>query len=65
MEGMQGFGAPPLRGASTAAAPSSSASSASARRELCVVEGEGMLRMRCYTEGSREALAPRGRGRRA
>jgi hypothetical protein len=28
---------------------------------LCVVEGEGMLRMRDYTEASREALARAGR----
>ena len=28
--------------------------------ELCVVEGEGMLRMRYYTESSREALARAG-----
>jgi acetylornithine deacetylase/succinyl-diaminopimelate desuccinylase-like protein len=28
--------------------------------ELCVVEGEGMLRMRDYTESSREALAKAG-----
>jgi acetylornithine deacetylase/succinyl-diaminopimelate desuccinylase-like protein len=28
--------------------------------ELCVVEGEGMLRMRYYTEASREALARAG-----
>ena len=28
--------------------------------ELCVVEGEGMLRMRNYTESSREALAQAG-----
>jgi acetylornithine deacetylase/succinyl-diaminopimelate desuccinylase-like protein len=28
--------------------------------ELCVVEGEGMLRMRLYTESSREALARAG-----
>jgi Zn-dependent M28 family amino/carboxypeptidase len=28
--------------------------------QLCVVEGEGMLRMRYYDEGSREALAAAG-----
>jgi len=28
--------------------------------QLCVVEGEGMLRMRDYTEGSRDALARAG-----
>ena len=43
--------------------PSSSASSASGSPQLCVVEGEGMLRMRDYTESSREALA-RARARR-
>jgi Zn-dependent M28 family amino/carboxypeptidase len=29
--------------------------------QLCVVEGEGMLRMRYYDDGSREALAAAGR----
>ena len=60
MEGMQAFGRRHFPRAAARDAPSSCAWSASARPQLCVVEGEGMLRMRNYPESSREALARAG-----
>jgi acetylornithine deacetylase/succinyl-diaminopimelate desuccinylase-like protein len=59
MEGMQAFGRrhfPELPRATTEFVCIECVGSP----ELCVVEGEGMLRMRCYDERSREALAAAG-----
>jgi acetylornithine deacetylase/succinyl-diaminopimelate desuccinylase-like protein len=59
MEGMQAFGRrhfPELPRATTEFVCLECVGSP----ELCVVEGEGMLRMRCYDERSREALAAAG-----
>jgi acetylornithine deacetylase/succinyl-diaminopimelate desuccinylase-like protein len=59
MEGMQGFGRrhfDQLERATTEFVCIECVGSP----ELCVVEGEGMLRMRDYTESSREALARAG-----
>ena len=59
MEGMQGFGRrhfDQLNRATTEFVCIECVGSP----ELCVVEGEGMLRMRDYTESSREALARAG-----
>jgi acetylornithine deacetylase/succinyl-diaminopimelate desuccinylase-like protein len=59
MEGMQAFGRrhfPNLSRATTEFVCLECVGSP----ELCVVEGEGMLRMRYYDEGSREALASAG-----
>lgn len=59
MEGMQAFGRrhfPDLARASTEFVCLECVGSP----QLCVVEGEGMLRMRDYTESSREALARAG-----
>jgi acetylornithine deacetylase/succinyl-diaminopimelate desuccinylase-like protein len=60
MEGMQGFGRrhfPALARATTEFVCVECVGSP----QLCVVEAEGMLRMRHYTESSREALARAGR----
>jgi acetylornithine deacetylase/succinyl-diaminopimelate desuccinylase-like protein len=59
MEGMQAFGRrhfPELPRATTEFVCIECVGSP----QLCVVEGEGMLRMRCYDERSREALAGAG-----
>jgi Peptidase family M28 len=59
MEGMQAFGRrhfPELPRATTEFVCIECVGSP----ELCVVEGEGMLRMRCYDERSREALSAAG-----
>ena len=59
MEGMQAFGRRHFPG-STAPATEFVCLECVGSPQLCVVEGEGMLRMRDYPEASREALARAG-----
>jgi acetylornithine deacetylase/succinyl-diaminopimelate desuccinylase-like protein len=59
MEGMQGFGCRHFPGLDRRATEFVCIECVGSP-QLCVVEGEGMLRMRDYTESSREALARAG-----
>ena len=59
MEGMQGFVARHAAALTTASTEFVCVECVGSPR-LCVVEGEGMLRMRLYPEGSRETLAAAG-----